>query len=243
MRLLSSKEVTDVEDKKKSRIRALDKAENDKTRSLSDLKDKIEQDKKKLLADFKVFAEKLDHDKKILLSESARAGDRKKITVASVLSLYQESEKSLRESKLLDEKSSKMLKESKEFHAKSAANESAAEAKEKSAQETFVKIQKKYDEIESREVVVVEREKMLSIDRTAFDEYRQKKEDEIDTQLQAISISSKANESMRVELEDRKIRHEKKFEEDDRLLQDRRATLDRAWQELETKKQKHGNRT
>ena len=242
MRLLSSKEVKDVEEKKKSRIRSLDKIESDKTRSISLLKEKIDHSKRVLLAEFKEFAQKLDHDKKILLAESSRAGERKKITVASVLALYQDSEINLRESKSLDERANKSLTEAKGTLAKAVSNENAAEAKEKSAFETLAKIEKKYDEIVSREVVVVEREKMFAIDKTAFDQYRQQKEDDIDTQLQTIAIATQANESMRKELEDRDIRHKKKFEEDNRLLEDRRGTLDRAWQELETKKQKHGNR-
>lgn len=239
MRLLSTNEVKKASQKQTDRGREIDKHITKKTRELNEFRDRYEKEKKKILDDFVAFAEDITGRKTQLEGRFASLEAKKGQAFKSLSDLSARAEKRFGEAQAIE--------------ATFDVREHNLEAREAKLNED----RKKTDERESNLNTLAED---LSAERKRLDKYDDdlqsrankiaanlqerenvvgKKEEQVEKRLEELNLSIEANNSTAKLLELREKEFEKYKEEQEKLLQDKRETLDRAWNELSTKQ--HGN--
>jgi chromosome segregation ATPase len=235
MKLLSPKEVkTEVQDQL-NRGRDIDKYVSTKVRELNTFKTEYEKRKKAILDDFQSFVENITGEKVKLEGRFASLEARRGAAFKSLSHLALKAEKDLAKveeiestfaikEKNLEARESKVSEEIKKTAKRELELNKMAEANSKER----IRLDKYDNDLQSRANKIAaglqERENKIG-----------KKEEAVDNQLEELNLAIQANTKTAELLDLREKNFEKYKEEQERLLQDKRDTLNRAWSELSTK--------
>lgn len=235
MHLLSQKEVKKASVKQKDKGREIDEYLSKKTKELNEFKDAYEKKKKVILDDFVSFAEDIAGQRSKLEGRFASLEERKGVTFKSLSDLSTKAEKKLEEAQRIesafDVKERNL--EAREDNVKDATKRN----------EECEKVTNTRAEFLSRKAKdITECEQDLNRRKTEFASKVQQKENvltskekKIDDRLEELRLGIEANDNMADLLELRETNFEQYKKDQERLLQDKRDTLNRGFSELSTK--------
>ena len=242
MRLLSTKEVKKASTKQKDRGNEIDRYISSKTKELNEYKDKYQKQKQTILDDFIAYSEEIAGQKAKLEGKFTSLEERKGMAFKSLSELSAKAEKKLEKAQNI-EVTFDIRERNLEAREKNVKNDTDLNNKrEKTLNEIATDLSERKNRLDKYDNDLQKRANEISAKLQEREDKISKKEKKIDEHLEELRLGIEANDNMADLLELREKRFDKYVEEQERLIQDKRDTLNRGFNELSTLKAKYGNR-